>query len=359
MVLHLLKTMKKKKLTRNEETVLYGLVRYPDLTDSQLSDIINIKTSTISSIKKRLINRRYYRPITIPMINHFGCELLAVLYTQFNPVIPLEERIKTTRKTIEIFPEIFFSVGEPEKGFSISLSKNYTTIGQINERRTETFGRLGLLDKKYPSEVIFPFQISTIKRFFDTSRLIKKMFNIQETEDDEKEETWFNTVDYTTLNNKEKKVLEAYVEHPSATTQEIGDMISLSRHTVSRIKKRLYNEDLLRTINIPDLHMIGADLLVFHHFKFNPHKAPSKEEILTLDSPFTLFFAFRKYEAVVISAYPSYYDHKEDEIQKIRGLKEKDLLSPSPVIEPYQYGRMTIIKDIDFTHLIKKILKNI
>ncbi|MEM0493176.1 MAG: hypothetical protein QXS02_04390 [Candidatus Thermoplasmatota archaeon] len=350
--------MKKKKLTKKEEKTLYGIITYPELTDSELSKKINIKTSTLTSIKKRLQNNGYYKTINIPMINHLGCELLAVLYTQFNPVIPLEERIKTTRKTIEIFPEIFFSVGEPEKGFSISLSKNYTTIGQINERRTETFGKLGLLDKKYPCEVIFPFQISNITRFFDTSRLIKKIFNIEDIKEENKKKTWFNTISYKTLNNKEKKILEACIEYPSATTQKIGKITGLSRHTAARIKKKL-QEELIKTINIPDLHKIGADLLVFYHFKFNPHKAPENNEILQLDSPFTIFFAFRRYESVIISAYSSYSDYKEDEIQKIRALKENDLLAPSPIIEPYQYGRMTIIKDIDFTQLTKKILKDI
>jgi len=108
------------------------------------------------------------------MLNYLGCELLAVIYTQFNPVIPLNERIKTTKKTIEVFEEIFFSAGEQEKGFSISLSKNYTNIGKINEIRTETFGKVDLLEQEYPTEVIFPFETSHINRFFDFSRILKK-----------------------------------------------------------------------------------------------------------------------------------------------------------------------------------------
>jgi len=170
--------VKQSTLTKNEEAVLYGLIKYPHLNDSELHDYINIKLSTLTSIKNRLIQQGYLRALLVPMLNRMGFELLATIYTEFNPVIPLEERISTTKQTIEVFDEIFFSVGEQEKGFSISLSKNYTAIGRINDIRTETFGEVGLLDKEYPHEVIFPFETSHITRFFDFSRALRSFFNL-------------------------------------------------------------------------------------------------------------------------------------------------------------------------------------
>lgn len=188
--------MKKILLTKNEEKVLYGLIRHPEKNDSELSSEINVKLSTLTSIKKRLHNQGFFRKLNVPMLNHLGCELLAVIYAQFNPVIPLDERVRTTKKTIEVFDELIFSVGEQEKGFSINLSKNYTNIGRINDVRTETFGRLGLLEKEYPNEAIFPFETSHILRFFDFSRVLNQFFSLENSKDSVTT-TWFHDISQT------------------------------------------------------------------------------------------------------------------------------------------------------------------
>ncbi len=347
--------MKRTLLTKNEEKVLYGLVRYPEMKDSELASKLDVKLSTLTSIKRRLSDQKFFRSLTVPMVNRLGCELLAFIYAQFNPVIPLEDRIRTTKKSIEVFDEIFFSVGEQEKGFSISLSQNYATIGRINEIRTETFGKLGLLEKEYPYEVIFPFEMSHITRFFDYTRLLKRIFSIDDKETKAKP-NWFNDVNRVALSPKERKVYAALVERPDATTQQIGDAVSLSRHTISRMKKQFFEEGLLKQIIFPDLRRLGVEILAFYHIKFNPHKAPSKADIDYLDSPFTILLVNRKFEAVVLSAYPTYQDYKEDEMNKIRFLKENNLIFYPPFIGTYMFERMAVIKDFDFAPITKKIL---
>lgn len=347
--------MKRTLLTRREEKVLWGLVRYPDLNDSELSSVLHIKLSTLTSIKRRLTASEFYHNLNVPMLNRLGCELLAIIYMQFNPVIPLEKRIQTTKKTIEVFDELFFSVGEQEKGFSISLSKNYTNIGRINEIRTETFGKLGLLEKEYPQEVVFPFETSQISRFFDYSRLLKKMFSLDEKEPETKVD-WFNDLKDLELSTKEKKVYTALVEHPNATTQNIGKEVGLSRHTVARMRNSFFEKGLLRQIALPNLKKLGVELFTFYHIRFNPNKAPNRSDIAYLDSPFTILLASRKFETVILSAYPTYQDYKEDEMNKIRFLKENNLIAYPPFVGTYMFEGMAVIKDFDFAPITKKIL---
>jgi len=114
-----------------------------------------------------------------------GCKMLVVIYTNFSPLIPLEERVKITGKTIEVFDEIFFSAGEQDKGFSLSLSQDYATIGKINDIRTQTFGGRGLLEEEYPSMVVFPFEISKVYRFLDFAPLLKNSLESDLKIDDE------------------------------------------------------------------------------------------------------------------------------------------------------------------------------
>ena len=125
--------MIKFELTNKEKLMLYGLVRHPGLTDKKLSEKLNLKHSTVTSIRHRLRKNKYFRTLKIPMLQNMGCEMLVAIYSSFSPLIPLEERVKITGETIEVFDEIFFSVGEQDKGFSLSLSIDYATIGRIND----------------------------------------------------------------------------------------------------------------------------------------------------------------------------------------------------------------------------------
>lgn len=349
--------MKQLDLTPNEQRVLFGLVSYPHLNDSELAKRCHVKLSTLTSIKRRLYESHMFRQIHVPLLNRLGSELLAVIFTQFNPVIPLEERVEKAKETIEVFDEIFLSMGEQEKGFSISLSQNYTNIGRINDIRTETFGRLGLLEKEYPTEVIFPFSTSSIMRFFDFSRSLGTLFNLDAAQRGN-DEQYFKADGPIQLSEKEKSVYLSLIEHPNATTQQIGEFVGLSRHTVSRMKTKFFDLHLLKHITIPDLQQLGFEILAFYHLQFNPGRAPSKEDIVYLDAPSTVFLARRKYETVILSAYSTYQDYKEDKMEKIRFLKENDFISYNPIVSKFMFEKMIILKNFDFTPIAKKIIEN-
>lgn len=347
--------MKSISLTPNEQRVLYGLVRYPSLNDSQLSAKIGVKLSTLTSIKRRLHEQHVFRQLLIPLLNRLGSELLAVIHSQFNPVIPLEERVSITKNTIEVFDEIFFSTGEQEKGFSISLAKNYTSIGRINDIRTETFGALGLLEKEYPSEVIFPFETSKIIRFFDFSRVIGSIFDFDDSPKPDID--YFKMDSFYELSEKEKKVYAALVQYPIATTQQIGEHVGLSRHTVSRMKKKFFDLQLLKHLTIPDMRQLGFEILSFYHYQFSPGKAPRMDDIMHLDTPSTVFLAWRKYEIVMVSAYQTYQDYKEDKMKKIRFLKENDFISYNLLVRKYMFERMVFLKNFVFHPIANKIIE--
>jgi len=180
--------VEKLELTKKEKLMLYGLINYPKLTDKQLSEKLNLKHSTVTSIRHRLQGNEFYRALIIPRLQNMGCKLLAVIYTNFSPLIPLEERVKITGKTIEVFDEIFFSAGVQDKGFSLSLAQDYAGIGKINDIRTQIFGRRGLLEDEHPRMIVFPFDISKVYRFLDFAPLLKRSFNLNQIPD---EKHWF------------------------------------------------------------------------------------------------------------------------------------------------------------------------
>jgi len=350
--------MKKLELNNKEKLTLYGLVTYPYSTDKQLSEQLNLKHSTITSIRHRLRKNEYFRSIIIPNLQNMGCKMLVTIYTDFSPLIPLDERVEITGRTIEVFDEIFLSVGDQDKGFSLSLSKDYATIGKINDIRTITFGGRGLLEDKYPNMVVFPFEISKVYRFFNFSYLLKESFNL----DLETEETFR----YVEISNREdinfseteKSVYFMLVKYPELSDSSIGREIGISRHTISRLKRRFRSENLIRRVTLPDLKKLNFEILTFFHIRFDPSNPPDieRDEAASLMSNSTILFASRMFESVMVSIYSNYDSYKRDRTNITQILKENKWIVENPVINSYSLNSLIFIKDFKFAPITGKIL---
>ena len=350
--------MKKVELTPKEKKMLYGLIKHPNLTDKNISKKLKIKQSTVTSIRNRLKEKGYFRKLIIPRLQNMGCQMLVTIYTSFSPLIPLEERVEITGKTIEVFEEIFFSVGEQDKGFSLSLSKDYATIGKINDIRTQTFGGRGLLEEEYPGMVVFPFDISKVYRFFDFAPLLKKKFNLRFEDEEELTNLAFVHTKDLELTDTEKNVFCMMVRYPELSDENIGKEIGVSRHTVSRLRRGFESKNLIRRINLPDLKKFGFEILVFYHIRFDPRKPPNidNDEPALLMSDSSIFFASRQFEAVMISVYPDYDDFRLDSMNITQLLKHNKWIAEDPKILSYSLNNMVFIKDFKFAPITQKII---
>lgn len=348
--------VKSSNLSKNEKLVLYGLVKYPGYNNRQLSEKLGVNHSTVTSIRQRLTRAGYCRTINIPFLQNLGCEMLVLIYTDFNPAIPAEERIRITSKSIEVFEELFLSVGETNWGFSLSFAKSYTDIGKINDIRMRVFGELGLLETEFPTEVVFPFEISSIYRFLDFSYLLKKDFAIEDDEPPRFPPLFKKNKDVE-LTDTEKLVFYGLVKHPDLPDGSISDKIKVSSHTVSNIRRKLKEDGLIKTIHIPDLKKLNYEILSVYHGTFNPRMPFDQDAIgaeLLTDS--TILMATRKFEKIMLSAYKNYDDFKSETVQQTKYLKDKNYLIKTPIIRLHSISRMIIIKDFVFAPIVKKIL---
>lgn len=350
--------MKNVELTKNEKLVLFGLIKYPKMTDKQLADEINLKHSTVTSIRHRLKKNDYCRKLRIPRLQNMGCQMLVVIYTSFSPLIPLEERVEITGKTIEVFEEIFFSIGEQDKGFSLSLTKEYATVGRINDIRTQTFGKRGLLEDEYPSMVVFPFKISRVYRFFDYAPLIKKRFDIEYDIEEKTEDFALQHMKSVDFSDTEKNVYCMMVSYPEMSDSAIAREIGVSRHTISLLRRRFEEKKIIRMINLPNLKKLGFEILAFYHIKFDPRNYPDidHDEAALLMSESTILFTTRMFEAVMISIYKDYDDYKTDMMNIVKTLKENKWISTDPIILTYGLNTLVYIKDFKFAPLTYKII---
>ncbi len=352
--------MDKPQLNLNEKQVLYGLIKYPNIPDRELAKLIKIKHSTVTTIRNRLRKQEIFRTLNFPNLEYLGSKMLAVIYTKFSPLIPLDERVDITGKTIEVFDEIFLSVGEQDKGFSLSLSEDYATIGKINDIRTQTFGIRGLLEETYPNMVIFPFAISKIYRFFDFSPLIHHVFHLPSDETlERKTYDYMKPENIVNLSETEKNVYSAIIQFPEMSTDEIGTELGISRHTVSRMKRRFERDNLLRKMYLPNLKKLEFQILVFYHIQFSPSTPPDieRDQALILQSDSSIFFATRNFEAVMICVYTDYNDYRQDKNRITQTLKENQWVTSTPLILSYSLDSLIFIKDFRFSPITAKVLK--
>ena len=350
--------MKHFELTSKEKTLFYGIMKYPQLTDKELSEKLKLKHSTVTSIRHRLREKELIRKLNIPYLQNTGCQMLVVIYTNFSPLIPLQERIEITEKTIEIFEEIFFSIGEQDKGFSLSFSQEYATVGRINDIRTQTFGGRGLLEDQYPTMVVFPFNISKIYRFFNFAPLLRKSFALPVDETGIEKNLAFHHTEPVTLSDTEKNVFCMLISYPERSDSDIGREIGVSRHTVSRLRRGFERRNLFGKLYLPDLKKLGFEILTFYHIRFDPRNPPNIEndetEFLMSDS--TVFFACRMFEAVMISVYHDYDDYKADLMKIMQILKENRWIARDPIIYTYGFNTLVHIKDFKFAPITHKIV---
>ena len=350
--------MKKVELSKNEKLILYGLVKYPNLPDKHLSEILGLKHSTITSIRHRLKDGDFIRKLIIPKLQGMGCEMLVVIYTHFSPLIPLQERIDITGETIEVFDEIFLSVGEQDKGFSLSLSEDYATIGRINDIRTQTFGSRGLLEEENPNIVVFPFEISKIYRFFDFAPLLKNNFNLDFGDDSRIEIIDFGKTEEITFSDTEKNAYCMLISYPELSDSAIGQELGVSRHTISHIRRKFVENNLMAKVILPNFVKLGFEILTFYHIRFDPRNSPNmvNDEAASLMSDSSIFFASRRFEAVIISIYKDFDEYKTDIMRIMQVLKQNQWIAEDPITRTYSLSSMIFIKDFKFAPFASKIV---
>ena len=167
-------------LTEKEKLVFYGLVRWPDLNDSEISEKIDVKRPTIASIRKRFEREQLYEVVNIPNFEKLGCELLTVRYAEYNPLTPYEVRKPYAEKIHRLRPDIFFDISTDTQNIWMSSTKDFTTIKKRIDYVYRSYAEQGFINIGETIHVFFPFSISKIYRFFDYAPLLRKLFNLRE-----------------------------------------------------------------------------------------------------------------------------------------------------------------------------------
>ncbi|MCD6110562.1 MAG: hypothetical protein J7K08_02665 [Thermoplasmata archaeon] len=351
-----------------DRLVLTAFTLYPEKSEKEISELLSMPRSTLATVKKRLLVGGIYRRCYLPVYPMLNIEHMAVVYSDFNPAVSAKERINNTKKSVEIFDEIVLSLGETHRGLSISFSTDYTTLSEIYDRRLKVLARLNLLEIEQPWQIVFPLRRSKIYRFFNFGPLLAEGFHDIFPEKDARrldklfrgsERELEKKAPAEELSEREKMVMMALVRYPEHSLLQLSSLLGYSRPTVSRIRERLLESGYIHPYVIPNIPLLGYNILTLYHVYVNP-KRPLDERWEILDGAMdggTVFMAAKPFEIIILGVYRNYREFNRSKSSLNRYLKKKDLIVKVPDVRNHSLGETIWIKYFVFHEILPKALK--
>lgn len=345
--------MAKRGLSKNEKMVLYGLVRYPLLNDRELAETLNLKMSTVATIRNRLKRRGYFFTTRVPMLHNINAELLTVAYGNFTPGAKKVDMEKIGKVIAGEIAEANLVCGESYQAFSVGIARNYTEVKKSIESFERTAIENGIYDQKEGFNFVFlPYSTSKVYNYFNYSTLLANLFGIKEHKhtDDSK---LFEPYEYGRLTEVEKRVLYGLIKYPDTPDYKIAEAMKVSRHVVAKTKARFEKEKITRSLRIPDLSKLGFDILALTHIKFDTSKTTDKRTFKkTMDSVPQVLLAMNNSEGIALTAYRNFAEYQEARANFIRDMKKEEFAEPKTML--FSLSRMKILKNHQYTPAVDK-----
>jgi hypothetical protein len=350
-------------LSRNEQLVLYHLVRYPDLPDKEVLNKIGMKQSTYSTLKKKLAEEGYFYTSYTPIYHHLGAELLVVWYVTLNRKTRTEDRLTITRDRLLQAADILCIVSESNQAILISVSRNIAEHIDISDRLVQLYEEHDFLEDIHM--VYFPFNVSSIFSFFDFAPMLNRIFQVEP----EAKVLDYSIVDSRLarcevkpleMNELEKKVYLGLVRHPELSDSLLSSRIGCSRQVFTRIKQRFLDEERIKKQRVVSLEKLGFRVLAMIHSRFNPLKPIPEREICVqrlslMQTP--VFNVARNPESVMLVAFRNFEEFKSLHNEFVSFCTQHDTLRGEPATLVLSIPRIFEIKWLVYEPLVRKILE--
>lgn len=347
--------MAKRGLTGNEKRVLYGLVRHPGLNDRELSELLGVKVSTVTAIRRRLRRADYFLTRRIPMMNRLGWELLIggharLDLTQGPQTLP---RVKETLR--DRFPSLFHAAASADHLSFLGFARDYTSArGEIDELR-QALDRSKLLGEGDVHLSAFPMSLSVVPTFFDYSHTLALAFDIEDRTTIRFDHGLVGDVELT---RKETEVLKGLVRFPELSDKGLASRVKVSRQAVSKMRREFEREGLLRTARIPNLRLLGFDLYITAFARFSPSstlKARTEAfERLLRASP-TFFLISDEAETAVVGASRTYEQFSVLRATLTKHFHERGFLGADPDVYVGLTSTTEVLRNCEFGSLVQSL----
>jgi len=341
----------------SEKLVIYGLAQDARLTDSSLARRFGMKESTVSSIRRRLMDSRNIYFANVPSFEKLGCELFVQLYGSTNPAVPKDVKDMSHLGFLDETPEVFDSVSSESFIMMSGVFSNFSDYLAAIDRYDRHFLGVRAAERADLRSVFFPFEISRFCYSYNFAPGLHRIFNLDAPKPDPKRPESF-TVETVDMSPIENRTLVNLAEYPHATDAQIAQIVGKSRQTVTNIRKRLDRKGMFTQVCIPLLFTWNIDLIAYVHMRFRPdldtetRAALSKEDWIDL-SWYTLE---RDAEAYTTYMFRDYRDYVSEMQRMMKPLNESHVLKGDPHISLVSTAAAKELRDCYFAPMVRKLV---
>jgi hypothetical protein len=344
------------KLTSKERLVLYGLARYPGLSDIDLASKIGVDRSTIFKSKRKFREWQLIKLLNVPSGAAVGAELLTSVFVKYKPTAPFEARKGT--KAFESwmnYPHCISHISTDTDSVSIFYSKSFTDFRAGFDAFVDEYYKNNFIESIHYFH--YPFQISSYVP--EAALAVDSIFELARS--DQSEEIPSSkpaSEEDSKLTEKDKLTLYAFVKYPMLSDLELSRRTGISRPTISGKRTKFFQSGLLTREAYVDWQKICCELMSYYHVKIR--HGLSSEDLSRVYKAFRrvgapLFSYLQPGEIFGAFLSTGYPDLKSRLDLEIRNLAAEGLISERPmlVIMPLREIKAT---KIDYSTMVGQML---
>jgi DNA-binding Lrp family transcriptional regulator len=341
----------------SEKLVIFGLTQDAHLTDSSLARKFGMKESTVSSIRRRLMDSRQIYFANVPSFHKLGCEMFVQLYGSTNPAVPRDIKDSSHLAFLDETPEVFDSVSGEGFIMMSAVFRNFSDYLNALDRYDKHFMGSRAAEKADLKSVFFPLQISKLRYTYNFASGLHRIFNLDVAKPELNPPEMYST-ESVNLSLIEKRTLIDLAEYPHATDAQIAQMLGKSRQTVTNVRKRLERKGMFTRACIPLLFTWNIDLIAYVHLKFKPDLDPEVRSELSREDWIGLswYTAERDTEAYASYMFRDYKDYVSEMQRMMKPLLDSDVLKSDPNVSLVSTAAAKELRDCYFAPMVRKFV---
>lgn len=258
-------------LTTKERLGLHGLVSTSHIHTSKVAKDLSLSTSTLNTIKNRLIREGYMTRLNIPRIDVLGLSLLSVIMYD-GPRDMSGDFIKQVRdklnELIKRQSNLIYAINSEKSSVLISITKDYNAFKEFQDHIEQSTGMTGSSYRNVKT-VHLPIERSRILEYFNYGPYLKSRLDLSSNHITKREKR-LPRVKFT---ESDKRVIFGLTRYPDMSVTKLSQRLELSTPSVIKSRQKMFTHGLIKSIYRPDLKKLGTRLILATHHMFSTNNS--------------------------------------------------------------------------------------
>ena len=166
-------------LTPLGKKVYYNLVKYPEMTDTELAEIISVSQRTITKLRKYFEEEGLMQAVIIPNLEKLGFKMLVFDHAKLNLKVKGDQRNIILHSLMGIKPPITFIAGSSDV-VVLTVYEDFATYRRSINRFAEVYKYEKIFIKE-PKRLLFSISEMDMIKDHIYSPIVAKILGIEET----------------------------------------------------------------------------------------------------------------------------------------------------------------------------------